>query len=1173
MVELYIDGKKADLTTTVSVPMNYELEKLENPTIIKNNFSKTISLEATPNNNNIFSYYYNLTKVHTGIGFCANKRIPFELYRDNDLVETGYLQLNSIKHKNNKYTYEITLYGGLGDFLYNLAYDDEGNEKTLADLNYGYGENDEDFQFKLNSDTIVNAWDNTNSNNLLGGTVNFIPSYNGLYENFDNDKVLINTNGQHCFPESFTQDNTTYSAIGGFGMAELNEELTEFQIRDLRSHKQRSALRLKDFINAICKPKNNGGYTVELDDKYFFNKDNNYYENSWIALPLFNPDSEEWAKAKTDLEVSSNSSLNVKLDYGITNTTINFSDNSKEDLERAGGNSTISIDCDFSLVVNANSTESTLVQAVGGEKPQWSGIAVWLEASVNDIVLGVSDCVVLTKGMQYTEKKGKKIKTTYYKMPTVNDFEYSEKLKTNYIYYDGAFIKTSGNNYEWNGILMDGNDIAYNALSSNTFRLSIKNITNYNNVKYTLKIQKLQSFSMYLKEVVNNPWGGTDDLYVPSPYLYTTKGVAIEPTSITASNIIYPSAILEVNNNKKTLQNVVITKKQLLKNKITPASLLVGFTKLFGLYFVKDAQRKHIKIVTKNTFFENADIIDIDNKVDYSNEVKIEPLMFNKKWYKLVTPALENTKMKTYKADYYEAEYGQKRINTNYNFNTDEEDIYKDNQYQNVITILDSSKYYRNFWHQYTQNNKIANENAPTFGIDGCKYMLWNNGDVEDAGDKEYTYKNILTSPLKPVQFGTLVGADVFPKLCCFDEDNDKQNLNDLNVTLVFYNGMKITQDIDGNDIWYTISDDLPIMESVNDGTPMYLWTNSDYDENGEKICNRVKRLPQFTRYDIELGKILNSFDFGVPFETYIDAEYPEESTLYNKFWKNFYNDQFSENTRKVTAYVRFEDIMLGNHSLSNFYYFNNCYWLLNKIVDYDIANPTRKVKCEFIKINNTANYINGQQVVIPYFELQVDIDAMDDWEVLTNLPLVYGGEFKARFKPYYGIKTIQYSMDGLTQEEVENRVSLVAENDGYYTLTISNVTGDVGLYISGFRETEVVAHYGVNTSVPSIASTKSLQMAVGTNKDIVWTNTLDDSDTMEIKMIDANVIHFRVVPNAYGSTGRMRCGFKLNLSFDDGTTKNLTFATATDSWFTTEFEYWRTLTGFSLEAYDLTVL
>ena len=100
------------------------------------------------------------------------------------------------------------------------------------------------------------------------------------------------------------------------------------------------------------------------------------------------------------------------------------------------------------------------------------------------------------------------------------------------------------------------------------------------------------------------------------------------------------------------------------------------------MYFVKDATQKKIKICTRNTFFENADIIDIDDKIDYSSEYKIEPLMFNKKWYKLSCPPLETTQMKTYKGDYYEAEYGQKRINTNYNFNTDTEDLYKDNQYQ-----------------------------------------------------------------------------------------------------------------------------------------------------------------------------------------------------------------------------------------------------------------------------------------------------------------------------------------------------------------------------------------------------------------------------------------------------------------------------------------------------------
>ena len=949
MVELYIDGKKADLTTTVSVPMNYELEKLENPTIIKNNFSKTISLEATPANNDIFSYYYDLTKIHTGFGFCANKRIPFELYRDSDLVETGYLQLNNIKYKGNKYTYEITLYGGLGDFLYNLAYDDEGNEKTLADLNYGYGENDENFEFKMNADTVVNAWDNINETGLdtpLGETLNFIPSYNGLYEDFDNDKVLINTNEQTIFPSSFTVDSTNYNTINGYGMAELNTELTEWEIRDLRCYKQRPALRLKKFIEAICNPDNNGGYEVELDKKLFFHKDNSYYEDTWIALPLLNPDTEEWETSPIDINASSVTNFDIVHtgDYPENTEEITVYGETTDLVTEFGGNANIDISCDFSLQLDAIGSEVLMCQNAGVVR--YNGLGVWLEATVDGTVVGISDCLVFTSMVKNV-------------LPSINDFgSYLHYPKTNFYYYDGSFKRADirdskltyfGRLYTIGTPFYEGEMFGE---IGNTFRLTLKNVPNYKNLKFALRT------GFWFN---GNAAGWKNYFYLNNSTQSTTK---IEEFKVV--NIEYPTVNIEINDKKPTLQNVNITKKQLLKNKITPSSLLLSYTKLFGLYFVKDAQKKHIKILTKNSFFENADIIDIDGKVDYSNEVKIEPLMFNKKWYSLKCPALETTLSKDYKADYYEAEYGQKKINTNYNFNTETEDLYSDNQYQNVITILDSSKYYRNLFAK-----KNASESAPTFAIDTFTYKLWKNADVEDVGENQMYRKNI-TLP-NPITFGTLVGQDAFPKLCCYDKDEDKKSLNDISVTLVFYDGNKYPTDIEGNKIWYTISDDLPLMGTVNDGTPMYLWSTTEYNKEGEHICYRTNKIPQFNRYVLTGGKVYKSFDFGVPYETYFNGEYPEDSTLYNQFWQKFYLDQFSENTRKVTAYVRFEDIMLGNHSLSNFYYFNNCYWLLNKIVDYDIANPTRKVKCEFIKINNTDNYTNGQTVIKPFYVININ--------------------------------------------------------------------------------------------------------------------------------------------------------------------------------------------------------
>lgn len=1012
MIELYIDGHKVDLTTNINVPMNYELEKLENPTIIKNNFSKTIQLQATPANNKIFSFYYELDKIHTDNTFCANKRVPFQLFRDCNLIESGYLQLNNIKYTNNNYVYEITLYGGIGDFFYNLAYDKDGNDLTLADLNYGFGENDEDFEFQMNADNVMRAWDYTiyDTNSLLGGTITFVPSYNGLYEDFDNDKVLINTKDNNIFPTSFTVNNKTYSTFNGFGYAELNKELTEWQIRDLRCYKQRPALKLKKFIEAICKPENNGGYEVELDGANFFNKENPYYMDTWITLPLLNPDSEELPKSEINVSTMVDDTITIDLngrDISIANITYD-----SDLVDEFGGNSTLNINVDFSLKAQAAAGYGNLLlsgyETVNNKKqPLWGSIGVWIEAKIGADLVAISDCLVFTKGLN---------KSGSYYIPKVSDVSnWNGTPNTNFTYIDGIFVEETSGNY----IFHSGN--------SNTFKLKLQNIPNYENIEI---------------KVCTKRWYKTSISAVYPTKFWTLSNNLVTVTNLSAVELV-ADTIVEQNTNRKTLQNTNITKKQLLKIKITPVSLLTSFTKLFGLYFVKDATKKKIKICTRNTFFENAKIIDIDNKIDYSGEYKIEPLMFNKKWYKLVCPPLDTTKMKTYKDDYYEIEYGQKRINTNYNFNTDVEDLYKDNKYQNIITLLDSGRYYRSF-------PAVAGGYAPPFIIDGCKYKLFQNNDIAKVGEKEYSKYDIIDKNKEPIQWTGLVGADVMPKICCFNLDNDKQSLNDLNISLVFFNGIKELEDTNYNPIYYTLSNDVPAMATFNEGTPIYLYSTSEYDINNKQICIRLNRLPQFTRYNIDFGNVVNSLDFGLPLETYINENYTEDSTLYNNFWQNFYQDQFNENTRKVTTYVKFDDIQLGNHSLSNFYYFNKCYWLLNRIVDYDIANPYKKVKCEFIKVNDLTNYTNGQKTFIAIFEVNPEFDNLETWEISNDGLVSYGGEWQITFLSPNGISTLQINMDGVKENEIQNHYKLENLGDGYYRLIIYNIIGDVGLYIAG---------------------------------------------------------------------------------------------------------------------------
>lgn len=55
----------------------------------------------------------------------------------------------------------------------------------------------------------------------------FIPAYNGLYENFDNETCLINTNENSIFPTSKTDSGVTYTPYNGYGLAKLNRAYTE----------------------------------------------------------------------------------------------------------------------------------------------------------------------------------------------------------------------------------------------------------------------------------------------------------------------------------------------------------------------------------------------------------------------------------------------------------------------------------------------------------------------------------------------------------------------------------------------------------------------------------------------------------------------------------------------------------------------------------------------------------------------------------------------------------------------------------------------------------------------------------------------------------------------------------------------------------------------------------
>ena len=320
MIELYINNTLVDIDQGSNDSFSILLQKTRtdytNPTIVKNSFTKTVSLPGTDNNNKLFNQIWKLDRTQWKGAFNPSYRAPFLLLENGSLVECGYVKLDSVKI-NNGITYDCTFYGELGNILYSLTY--RTNEETqdtipltLGDLIY-----DQDLKFDINKDMVLSAWnrlDNLDSGNTsIYDTINFAVCYDGIpeAENFDPKKILTSikdANGIRVasvfwdgetylpneFPQGKTVDGKYYSYLnlkqtrsdpeGDFILAELKNGITPIEARDFRSYLNRPILRVKKVFEAIRRYMTaNLGWDLDLTDPFF---DSEEYKSQWITLSM-----------------------------------------------------------------------------------------------------------------------------------------------------------------------------------------------------------------------------------------------------------------------------------------------------------------------------------------------------------------------------------------------------------------------------------------------------------------------------------------------------------------------------------------------------------------------------------------------------------------------------------------------------------------------------------------------------------------------------------------------------------------------------------------------------------------------------------------------------------------------------------------------------------------------
>ncbi len=1049
-VKLYINDQLVDLSTNQSILWTYQVTDMSNPTAVKNSFTKTITLDGTPQNNDIFDHYWNVERflLNDGAYFNSSKKAPFQLFLGSTLYEDGYAKLDSIEKTGSKVLYKVTLYGGLGDFFQCLSTTDDGNEKKLSDLTYING-NDE-FDFVANIDTVKGAWDA-----LKNGTsgkwqyINFMPAYNGLPEDFDANKVVMNLSGT-TIRTSVKDENSGnwYGARLGWTVGTLPEDMTEWEIRDLRSYLQRPCIRMKEIINACCDPQNNGGYTVNLDSDFFADS-NSYWDQTWMSLPMI-----QNLENHNEQQILTGATLEKGTVTGDT-TGLMYQDLHFDIGEIAANVS--SIDIDATIALHSIYSKSSFVWFWNSNGDSYhsgwwclGSLFCQLIALNGDVVVGASDVYNLTTPVRHNGKLWYGHNGHYPDSSGIDTSTGRQKIGngSKYIPYMDKPIYNVLGDLDYYGFKREGES------SAATFNFHIDNIgstvTGLKMVYYWgATANKMRHFnqSYVFDETTHSSWAGSGH-----------RAESTLPNDITLT--VLNHNINAVLGESLGRTGTKVTKQLLLNTESTPCDYLLSYAKMFGLHFVKRPGEKVIDVMTRKTFYQRDNVVDLNDYIDHGKDMTTIPLMFSSKWYEFLQEKDESELQSRYLTA-KGVEYGEKVINTGYDFDLEKKNLLEDNCIKSGIECVEKSKWYT----AYNNDSSLR-----PWMLNGFKYTLWYGDNSVEADASSY----IGSGSVLPLNEGEgLKYYDLFPKLQFHGSDNSPVDGNNC---LVFFSGFKSLTSGRSNPLTYTLSDDSSWQTQLNEGTPCWLFSNVEV-VNNKRICYHLTELPVFERYltGNGSGTVMKSLDFGSAQELYIpNYNLTDDTNIYHDYWRTYMTDLFDVNTRQMNCHMR----VLGQPNqdwFRRFYWFDNAIWTLNKLTDWNPASIDT-CKAEFIKVQDIDDYSSRSQVRTGTISLSADVYSVHytggtvtvtvttDPGVSWRITLAGGSIVTLSSSAGTGTQNITATFGANTEEYVNSAYFTATRNDNAYSTEMCITQGYEGEQNMVARPRDLIFPYSGGT-------------------------------------------------------------------------------------------------------------
>lgn len=923
-ITLYIGGTAVDLSDDSFILFNWAFEDLSNPTVVKNSWSQQVTLPGTDTNNAVFGQYFRPDhRVGSGSGLTGTdfnplRRTPFTILSEtNEVLQEGYVRLDSVSRKGTWIvSWTVTLYGGLGSFLYSLSYDDEGNKRTLADLDYlGTSDPDGELTFVINADTVQAAWNADMDGGTVDGkwkVINFAPCYNGIPGGeFSADKG-VGTPGDFGLENRVEDGDEVYDIQNTNAKALFNlaEEVDEWAAKDLRSYLQRPVFALRALFAAVADPDQNGGYEVDLSA---LTASSFPYSRLWMTLPMLPslspdvPDSltlSPWGMITTSREVArfnitglpSGVILDMSLNFQLEAVAQDVGQNvlylySAQTVTGEGG-----------VQINYRRTAVLFVQLVAYD-------------SAGNMIAGTPVKGIFNySGTLDVKTPAKMAEQTGYYAPYIPEdqepgshgvFEASPTY--------GVLNRSSGDHFRLASLLSfsltDVTNCAYVAV----------NVTSY---------QVGTSQTSGQSEIFDVNSGGTQSI----PTLYTAFNDISTGVTANAMQAVSGSGTSEAEVIAAPLRSgAAVTKRILLSTESTPADYLLGFCKMFGFVLVYDDAARKVTAMRREDFFNTGlETIDLTDRIDTSREVVIEPFAFTAKWYEMGLEGSGTSFEDTY-ANVYGRDYGSQRINTGYDFDSETVDLLEGLPFRSAPGTLLHSRYLNYI--------TVGGQFRPSPFVDkGNTYTLWNG-----AGDTKDVDISCPTTNASVGYYNSRKGYD--------RQAAAKAQLYGPDGAAVDGQGVLLMRNGTASYPYFKLTDDTPEMVLLNEGQACWLL------EPGTAAGITV---PVFSRY-IYGSQITRSLDLGAPSEVDIPGvEYGEDAAIYPQAWRAYLRDRYDVNSKVMRCRVDLSGLQVGQQLLRRFFWYQGSVWVLNSIGNYSMTTWDL-AECEFVQVQDIDNYTSGQ--------------------------------------------------------------------------------------------------------------------------------------------------------------------------------------------------------------------